>query len=61
MYVLNVIEALFLPGSRHTHDERRRQELTRDEEGDADQGRGPIDLDSGRVLITLPAAPPPHR
>ncbi|TDC26955.1 hypothetical protein E1265_02915 [Streptomyces sp. 8K308] len=55
-YVLNVTEELFLPGSRHTHAERKRLELSKVEEGTADPGRGPIDLDSGRVLISLPPA-----
>ncbi|MEU3304207.1 DUF6191 domain-containing protein [Streptomyces sp. NPDC006678] len=50
------LNELFAPGRRHTEEERRRQELTLEEAGDADPGRGPIDLGSGVVLIRLPAA-----
>ncbi|SDL96861.1 DUF6191 domain-containing protein [Streptomyces wuyuanensis] len=50
------LNELFAPGRRHTEEERRRQELTLEEAGDADPGRGPIDLGSGVVLIRVPAA-----
>lgn len=50
----NVFEELVNPASRHTHDERNRLELTRDEEGNADPGRGPVDLESGCVVIRVP-------
>ncbi|WP_018383486.1 DUF6191 domain-containing protein [Wenjunlia vitaminophila] len=46
-----VFEELFAPGRRHAEDERNRLALTRDEPGDSDPGSGPIDLDSGVVVI----------
>ncbi|MER5847788.1 DUF6191 domain-containing protein [Streptomyces sp. NPDC002012] len=49
-------DQLFTPSRRHTEEERRRQELVLDQAGDADPGRGPIDLSSGVVLIR-PARP----
>ncbi len=52
----SALNELFAPGRRHTEEERRRQEVTLDEVGDADPGRGPIDLASGAVLIRVPAA-----
>lgn len=45
---------LFAPGRRHTEEERQRLALTREDAGDADPGRGPIDLRSGRVTIRVP-------
>jgi Family of unknown function (DUF6191) len=48
------IEELFAPGRKHTEDERNRLELTREEADDSDPGRGPIDLDSGTVVIRAP-------
>ncbi|MDX2564023.1 DUF6191 domain-containing protein [Streptomyces sp. TX20-6-3] len=48
---------LFAPGRRHTEEERRRQALTREDPGDADPSRGPIDLTSGRVTIRAPRRP----
>ncbi|MFJ4906263.1 DUF6191 domain-containing protein [Streptomyces sp. NPDC093249] len=48
---------LFAPGRRHTTEELRRQALTREDPGDADPSRGPIDLRSGRVTIRLPGGP----
>ncbi|MFC7975009.1 DUF6191 domain-containing protein [Streptomyces cinereoruber] len=47
---------LFAPGRRHTEEERQRLALTREDAGDADPGRGPIDLRSGRVTIRVPRA-----
>ncbi|GAB2614101.1 hypothetical protein GCM10027168_53410 [Streptomyces capparidis] len=47
----SIFEELFSPGRKHTQDERNRLEMTRDEAGDADPGAGPIDLDSGVVVI----------
>ncbi|MFF1482874.1 DUF6191 domain-containing protein [Streptomyces sp. NPDC058301] len=44
---------LFMPGKRHEEEERQRLEITLDEAGDADPGRGPIDLSSGIVLIRV--------
>ncbi|WP_395512262.1 DUF6191 domain-containing protein [Streptomyces racemochromogenes] len=46
-----MIEELFNPGRRHTDEEKKRLELSRTDVGDGDPGRGPIDLDSGTVLI----------
>ncbi|MFB7174743.1 DUF6191 domain-containing protein [Streptomyces sp. NPDC056254] len=55
--MFNMIEELFNPGRKHTDDEQKRLELSRTDVGDADPGRGPIDLDSGRVLIRLDEEP----
>ncbi|MEU9001946.1 DUF6191 domain-containing protein [Streptomyces sp. NPDC059982] len=46
-----MIQELFGPGSRHTREEQKRLELSRTDVTDGDPGRGPIDLDSGTVLI----------
>jgi hypothetical protein len=40
-----------VPGRKHTEDERNRLELSREDEGNNDPGRGMIDLDSGSVVI----------
>ncbi|MET7380195.1 DUF6191 domain-containing protein [Streptomyces sp. NPDC005526] len=57
--MFNVFEELFAPGRKHTRDERNRLELTREDVGDGDPGRGPIDLASGKVVVRHP--PPPAR
>ena len=49
--VFNLIEELFAPGRKHTEEERNRLQVTLDEVGDSDPGQGPIDLDSGHVVI----------
>jgi hypothetical protein len=49
--VFNLIDDLFVPSRRHTEDERNRLELSRDDESSSDPARGPIDLDSGAVII----------
>ncbi|GGY94251.1 hypothetical protein CP967_07275 [Streptomyces nitrosporeus] len=49
--MFGTFDQLFAPGRRHTEEERRRQELVLEEAGDADPGRGPIDLSSGVVLV----------
>ncbi len=49
--MFNVIEELFAPGREHTEEEQNRLELTREDVGDSDPARGPIDLDSGQVVI----------
>ncbi|WP_328300955.1 DUF6191 domain-containing protein [Streptomyces sp. NBC_00435] len=49
--MFNMIEELFSPGRKHTDDEKKRLELSRIDVSDGDPGKGPIDLDSGRVLI----------
>ncbi|WP_329283360.1 DUF6191 domain-containing protein [Streptomyces sp. NBC_00691] len=54
MTVFDPLAELFAPGRRHTEEELRRQALTREDPGDADPSRGPIDLTSGRVTIRAP-------
>jgi Family of unknown function (DUF6191) len=49
--MFNILEQLFSPGRKHTDDERNRLELTREETGDSDPGKGPIDLESGVVVV----------
>ncbi|MDT0453582.1 DUF6191 domain-containing protein [Streptomyces hesseae] len=49
--MFSVFEEIFAPGRKHTQEERERLELTRDDTGDADPAKGPIDLDSGVVVI----------
>ncbi|MGW1774598.1 DUF6191 domain-containing protein [Streptomyces sp. NPDC002104] len=49
--VFNMIEELFSPGRKHTDEEKKRLELSRTDVNDGDPGKGPIDLDSGKVLI----------
>ncbi|MEU8538774.1 DUF6191 domain-containing protein [Streptomyces sp. NPDC048717] len=53
--MFNVAEEFFAPGRKHTDDERQRLALTREDLGDADPYRGPIDLASGKVTIRIPA------
>lgn len=55
--MFNAFEELFAPGRKHTNDEKKRLELTREDVGDNDPGRGPIDLDSGQVVIRPPKPP----
>ena len=54
--MFNMFEELFSPGRKHTQDEANRLELTRVDVADGDPGRGPIDLESGRVVVRLPGA-----
>ncbi|GAB2951308.1 DUF6191 domain-containing protein [Streptomyces pseudoechinosporeus] len=56
--MFNMFEELFAPGRKHTQDERNRLEMTREDAGDSDPGRGPIDLTSGKVVVRLPAQTP---
>ncbi|MFD3697896.1 DUF6191 domain-containing protein [Streptomyces sp. NPDC058646] len=56
--VFNLIEELFDPGRKHTDEEKKRLELSRIDVNDGDPGRGPIDLESGKVLIRLEEQPP---
>jgi Family of unknown function (DUF6191) len=49
---------LFNPNNRHRTEELRRMENTREEEAQGEPGRGPIDLNSGAVLIRLPGTQP---
>ncbi|MGW0333014.1 DUF6191 domain-containing protein [Streptomyces sp. NPDC003011] len=49
--MFTMFEELFAPGRKHTRDEQNRLELTREDVGDGDPGRGPIDLASGTVVV----------
>jgi hypothetical protein len=53
---MSVFFDMFVPGRRHVEDEQNRLEWTRDEEGEGDPHRGPIDLDGGVVSIKVPGA-----
>ena len=55
---MSVFFELFNAGGRHQTEESRRLENTREEEGQAEPGRGPIDLTSGTVFIKPRAKPP---
>ena len=52
--MFNLFEELFAPGRKHTRDERNRLEMTREDTGDSDPARGPIDLSSGKVVVRPP-------
>lgn len=56
--MFNAFEELFAPGRKHTRDEQNRLELTREDVGDNDPGRGPIDLASGKVVVRPPGPSP---
>jgi hypothetical protein len=51
LVVVSVFFELFNAGGRHQTEESRRLENTREEEGQSEPGRGPIDLTSGTVFI----------
>ncbi|WSM42367.1 DUF6191 domain-containing protein [Streptomyces cellulosae] len=53
--MFNAFEELFSPGRKHTQDEQKRLALTREDVGDGEPGRGPIDLASGKVTVRRPA------
>ncbi|MES4892595.1 DUF6191 domain-containing protein [Streptomyces sp. NPDC096012] len=53
--MFNAFEELFAPSRKHTRDEENRLELTREDVGDNDPGRGPIDLSSGKAVVRPPA------
>lgn len=55
--MFNAFEELFSPGRKHTRDEQNRLELTREDVGDNDPVRGPIDLTSGKVVVRMPEPP----
>lgn len=57
--MFHIFETLFAPGRKHSHEEQRRLELTREDVGDGDPHRGPIDLTSGKVVVRAPTAPAP--
>lgn len=52
-----VANELFNPAAKHTEDERQRLEHTRVVEGDHGPGCGPVDLDSGSVVVLGAAVP----
>ncbi|AYN39268.1 hypothetical protein D9753_10510 [Streptomyces dangxiongensis] len=56
--MFEAFDDLFAPGRKHTRDEQNRLALTREDVGDNDPGRGPIDLASGKARIRLPGPPP---
>ncbi|MER7395657.1 DUF6191 domain-containing protein [Streptomyces sp. NPDC000151] len=56
--MFNLAEELFAPGRKHTEDERQKLSLVVEDIGDADPGRGPIDLASGRVVVHPPRPAP---
>ncbi|MFJ3824724.1 DUF6191 domain-containing protein [Streptomyces nodosus] len=56
--MFSMFDELFAPGRTHTQDERNRLELTRQDVTDGAPGGGPIDLDSGSVVIRLPGDGP---
>lgn len=51
---MSIFFELFSPGNSHRTEELRRLENTREEEAQGEPGRGPIDLNSGTVLIRMP-------
>ena len=53
-YEVSIFFDLFNPNNRHRTEELRRLENTREEEAQGEPGRGPIDLNSGTVLIRPP-------
>jgi hypothetical protein len=53
---VSIFDELFNPSARFREEEKRRLEWMRDEEGEGDPHRGPIDLDSGTVRIKAPTA-----
>ncbi|MFD3542944.1 DUF6191 domain-containing protein [Streptomyces sp. NPDC058662] len=59
--VFNPIEELFSPGRKHTDEESKRLELSRTDVGDGDPGWGPVDLDSGTVVIRVEEPAPEGR
>ena len=56
--MFDAFSELFAPGRKHTRDEQNRLELTREEVGDSDPGRGPRDRTSGKAGIRLPTPDP---
>ena len=49
------VDVLFNPAKRHMDEEKRRLQSTREQIGDASGGKR-IDLESGKVVISRPAA-----
>lgn len=55
---MSIFFDLFNPNNRHRTEELRRLENTREDESPGEPGRGPIDLNSGTVLIRVPTNEP---
>ena len=53
---MSIFNELFNPSDRFRDEEKNRLEWMRDEEGEGDPHRGPIDLDGGTVRIRVPDA-----
>jgi len=53
-------EELFVPGARHRDEERNRLALTREQDGEGEPHRGPIDLERGAVVIRVQPQPKPQ-
>lgn len=53
-YEVSIFFDLFNPNNRHRTEELRRLENTREDESPGEPGRGPIDLNSGMVMIRVP-------
>lgn len=51
---MGIFDELFNPSARFREEEREKNEWMRDDEGEGDPHRGPIDLDSGVVRIAAP-------
>ncbi|MFI9490294.1 DUF6191 domain-containing protein [Streptomyces halstedii] len=51
--MFDLFSELFSPGRKHITEERKRLELSREDLGDSDPARGPIDLSSGKVTLRL--------
>jgi hypothetical protein len=51
---MGLVNELFNPSAKHTEDERQRLEHTRVVDGDHGPGAGPVDLDSGAVMVVPP-------
>jgi hypothetical protein len=49
--MLDMAQELFNPNAKHTEDERQRLEHTRVVDGDHGAGCGPINLESGTVVV----------
>ena len=56
--MVSIFFDLFNPNNRHRTEELRRLENTREDESPGEPGRGPIDLNSGTVLIRVPQQEP---
>ncbi len=57
----SLMEALFHPSAEHREEERQRLEHGRVDDDSPDTGSGPVDLDSGHVVIVVSAPSPPAR